>query len=249
MRIGELLLERGALARSEIDRAVEEQARSGRRLCSTLISRGALDFDVGAKALADQRGVPCALAKHLANRDASLAKADRAGARSLVVRAANRPHQRGHADRRRARPEPALASSLRHATGEDVMMVVTPATRLEHLIAATYGASDDDFEVELDSAVDLEVGHRPATEPPPPDVELLDPDSVRLALSDLDDSRVAKDPTQSGMFTMPTSSSQSALGIRAAARRSRRQSRSRRRARRSKSRARAKRRRRSRWRS
>jgi hypothetical protein len=216
MRIGELLLERGVLARAEIDRALEEQARNGRRLCSTLISRGALDFDVGAKALADQRGVPCALAKHLANREIALAKAiapelgrsscvlpiGRTSAGVLIVAVRD--------------PEPALASTLRRATGEDVMMVVTPATRLEHLIAAAYGAGDDDFEVELDSAVDLEVGKRPATEPPPPDVDMLDPDSVRLALSDLDDSRVSKDPTQSGMFTMPTSSSQSAIGIRAA---------------------------------
>jgi hypothetical protein len=31
----------------------------------------------------------------------------------------------------------------------------------------------------------------------------LDPDSVRLALTDLDDVRVAKDPTQSGQFALP----------------------------------------------
>jgi hypothetical protein len=108
-----------------------------------------------------------------------------------------------------------LHGTLRRATGEDVMMVVTPATRLEHLIAAAYGAGNDDFEVELDSAVDLELPS-PATEPPLPDVDLLDPDSVRLALSDLDDSRVAKDPTQSGMFTLQNSTAQSPVGIRAA---------------------------------
>ncbi len=215
MRIGELLLERGTLRAGDIDRALEEQTRDGRRLCSILISRGALEFDDGARALADQRGVPCALAKHLGNRDAGLAGTispelgrsacalpiGRTSAGTLIVAVRD--------------PDPALHTALRRAVGEDVLMVVTPATRLEHLIAAAYGASNDDFDVELDSAVDLEVG-RPATEPPMPDVDMLDPDSVRLALSDLDDSRVAKDPTQSGMFVMPNSGSQSAIGIRAA---------------------------------
>lgn len=216
MRIGELLLDRGALRRGEIDRALEEQSRDGRRLCSILISRGALDFDDGARALADQRGVPCALAKHLGNRDTGLAGAispelgrsacvlpiGRTSAGTLIVAVRD--------------PDPALQGTLRRVTGEDVMMVVTPATRLEHLIAAAYGAGHDDFDVELDSAVDLEVPQRPVTEPPLPDVDLLDPDSVRLALSDLDDSRVAKDPTQSGMFTLQNTTAQSPVGIRAA---------------------------------
>ena len=73
MRIGELLLERRALRPSELALALEEQARSGRRLCSLLISRGAIEFDDGARALGDQQGVPCALAKHLANRDPAVA--------------------------------------------------------------------------------------------------------------------------------------------------------------------------------
>ena len=49
MRIGELLLERGTLRPGDIDRALEEQTRDGRRLCSILISRGALEFDDGAQ--------------------------------------------------------------------------------------------------------------------------------------------------------------------------------------------------------
>jgi hypothetical protein len=216
MRIGELLLARGTLQRAEIDRALEEQSRDGRRLCSILISRGALDFDDGARALADQRGVPCALAKHLGHRDPALATAispelgrsacalpiGRTSAGTLIVAVRD--------------PDPALQSTLRRVSGEDVMMVVTPATRLEHLIAAAYGAGNDDFEVELDSAIELDIPG-PATEPPLPDVDMLDPDSVRLALSDLDDSRVSKDPTQSGMFTLQNTTSQSPVGIRAAA--------------------------------
>jgi len=216
MRIGELLSDRGALRPGEIERALEEQSRDGRRLCSILISRGALEFDDGARALADQRGVPCALAKHLGNRDTALAGTispelgrsacvlpiGRTSAGTLIVAVRD--------------PDPALQGTLRRATGEDVMMVVTPATRLEHLIAAAYGAGHDDFDVELDSAVDLDVP-QPAAEPPLPDVDLLDPDSVRLALSDLDDSRVAKDPTQSGMFTLQNTTPQSLVGIRAAA--------------------------------
>jgi hypothetical protein len=39
-----------------------------------------------------------------------------------------------------------------------------------------------------------------------PDMDALDPDSVRLALTDLDDARVDKDFTQSGQFTIPRAS-------------------------------------------
>jgi hypothetical protein len=72
MRIGELLVEQRKLRQSDLTRALAE-ATPGKRLCSILIKRGLVDYDDAARALGEQRGVPCALAKHLAGRDPKLA--------------------------------------------------------------------------------------------------------------------------------------------------------------------------------
>jgi type II secretion system (T2SS) protein E len=197
VRIGDLLLERRALSATELDLALDEQRRAGGRLCSLLISRGAIEFDDGARALADQLGVPCALAKHLAHRDptvahlipAELGRAScalplgRTSGGALIVAVRD--------------PAPALRSALEQAARIDVMMVVAPASRLEHLIAASYGATPhDEFDVEVESAVDLPIS---PGQPPLPDLAMLDPDSIRASLSSLDDERVAKDHSQSAM--------------------------------------------------
>jgi len=181
---------------SDLAAALDEQAREGRRLCSLLITRGVLDFDAGARALGDQLGVPCALSKHLANRDTSLAALipsdfgrasnalplGRTSGGALIVAARD--------------PAPALRTALERLVGA-ITLVVAPATQLEHLIAVSYGrAATEEFDIDVDSQVDLP----PLVPPPPPDVDMLDPDSMRLALSPLDDERVAKDPTQSGLL-------------------------------------------------
>lgn len=198
MRIGELLQAKGLVRASDLQAALDEQARAPQhRICSLLISRGALEFDDASRLLGEQRGYPCALAKHLVNRDveaADLLLADfgrashvlpigRTSGGALIVAARD--------------PNPALRGSLERLLKTDITLVIAPATRLEHLIAASYGAPDlAEFDIDLDSAVDL-----PAM-PPPPNVDLLDPDSVRLALSNLDDARVSKDPSQSGLLNL-----------------------------------------------
>ncbi|MEO8840322.1 MAG: hypothetical protein ABI591_32820 [Kofleriaceae bacterium] len=209
MRIGELLQGKGLVRASDLAAAVAEQARDGRRLCSILITRAALDFDDAARALGEQRGVPCALSKHLANRDASLASllpADfgrasnalpigRTSGGALIVAARD--------------PAPALRASLEKLLGRDLTLVIAPATRLELLIAAAYGApASDEFDVDVDSQVDL-----PPLLPPLPDVDMLDPDSMRMALSDLDDVRVAKDPTQSGLLQLGSVASAASIKL------------------------------------
>ena len=211
MRIGDLLQEKGLVRASDLAEAVEEQAREGRRLCSILIDRGSLDFDDGARALGEQRGVPCALSKHLANRDVALAgllTADfgrasnalpigRTSGGALIVAARD--------------PAPALRASLEKLLGADVTLVITPATRLQQLIATAYGVpASDEFDIDVDPQVDL-----PPLLPPLPDVDMLDPDSMRMALSDLDDARVAKDPTQSGLLQIGAMASSSSIKIQA----------------------------------
>lgn len=213
---------RAGLAPDEIGRALDEQARNGGRLCSLLISRGAIDFDIGAVALGDQRGVPCALAKHLANRD--VAAADLIPAelgRKFLALPIGRTSTGALAVAVRD-PDPAVRAALQAATGSEIALLITPATRLERLIAGIYGGSPEEFEVDLDSRVDVPslapiaasnplhstvstpapAAPAPAPALPPlPDVDLLNPDTLRYALSSLDDTRVAKDHEQaSGML-------------------------------------------------
>ncbi len=220
---------RAGLAPDEIGRALDEQARNGGRLCSLLISRGAIDFDIGAVALGDQRGAPCALAKHLANRD--VAAADLIPAelgRKFLALPIGRTSTGALAVAVRD-PDPAVRAALQATTGSEIALLITPATRLERLIAGIYGGSPEEFEVDLDSRVDVPSlapipasnplhstvsppasappAPAPTPAPPPPalpplpDVDLLNPDTLRYALSSLDDTRVAKDHDQaSGML-------------------------------------------------
>jgi len=202
MRIGELLVEQKKLRRSDLDRVVAEQ-KPDRRLCSLLIASGLVEFDDAARALGEQKGVPCALAKHLEGRDPELAKLipaelGRASCALPIGRTS-----RGSLIVCVRDPEPALLATLKTAAKTDVLMVIAPAQRLEHLIEAAYGASpDDELDVDFDSSGD--VAPPPAHAPPLPDMDALDPDSVRLALTDLDDARVDKDPSQSGQFSTQT---------------------------------------------
>ena len=193
MRIGELLLQR-KLRPSELAKALEEQATSKRRLTSLLIARGLIDFDDGSRALGDQKGVPCALAKHLANRDESLAKLfpEELGRASCALPIGRT--SKGVLIVCVRDPEPAVLAALQTAVRGEVLMVIAPATRLEHLIAAAYGANPaEEFDVDLGSSPNL---------PPLPDLESLDPASVRLSLTDLDDARVTKVPSKSGQHAV-----------------------------------------------
>ena len=197
MRIGELLVEQNKLRRSDLDRVIaEQQPGSGKRLVSILIARGLIEFDDGARALGEQKGVPCALSKHVAGRDPSVAQLIPA---TLARESCAMPLGRtsGGALIVACRdPQPALLKALEAAAKCEVLMVIAPAQRLESLIATEYGAAaHDEFDVDFSSSVEVA--------PPPPDMDALDPDSVRLALTDLDDVRVDKDWTQSGQFTLP----------------------------------------------
>jgi len=212
VRIGDLLLAKGLVRASDLARAVADQPASGKRLCSLLVAHGALEYDDAARALGEQRGFPCALAKHLANRDTSVislisAELGRVSHVLPIGRSSNGTLIVAARD-----PAPALRATLEKQLGA-VTLVITPATRLEQLISAAYGDSPhDEFDIDLDSAVDLDP--LPMS-PPQADVDMLDPDSIRMALSDLDDERVSKDPTQSGLLQINAMASASSGGFRA----------------------------------
>lgn len=234
MRIGELLVEQRKLRQSDLTRALTDKP-ADKRLCSYLITKGLVDFDDAARALGEQRRVACALSKHLAGRDPSLAKLIPAElGRSAWVLPIGRASN-GQLIICVRDPSPALLAQLEQATKAKVTMVVTPAARLEHLVRESYGdAPVDEFDIDFSSAVDdnpiananplarptpptLTAPTRPplpdmaalakptpiprqSSSPPMPDMAALDPESIRLALTDLDDDRVEKDPTQSGQL-------------------------------------------------
>jgi len=212
MRIGELLVEQRKLRQSDLTRALAEKP-SDKRLVSFLIARGLLEFDDASRALGEQKGVPCALTKHLAGRDPELAalipaELGRASCALPIGRTS-----RGAVIVCVRDPAPALLARLKQATKAEITMVIAPANRLEHLVLGAYGAApSDEFDVDFSTTG---MGDNP-TAPPPlakklaaiaqppappmPDMSALDPESVRLALTDLDDVRVDKDPGQSGQI-------------------------------------------------
>jgi hypothetical protein len=229
MRIGELLLEQRKLRASDLTRALAEKP-ADKRLCSFLIANGLVEFDDASRALGEQRGIACALSKHLAGRDPAMARAIPAefGRSSCALPIGKT--SKGSVIVCVRDPAPALQRALEQAIGGEVLMVIAPATRLEHLVADAYGTAPlDEFDIDFDIAVEaapppVHVPRRPLTttpqplprvvapharpdtpapRPPLPDMDALDPESIRLSLTDLDDVRVDKDPAQSGQ--LPTS--------------------------------------------
>lgn len=230
MRIGELLIEQRKLRPGDLQRALADKPGE-RRLVSFLIAKGLVDFDDASRALGEQKGVACALAKHLAGRDPALAKLIPAelGRGSCVLPIGR--SSKGAVIVCVRDPSPAVLASIKQAIRDDVLMVVAPAARLEHLVAEAYGkAGEDDFDIDVDGGLDLDATptpapvsrgpmptppqpfqriepprtyarpETPAPLPPMPDMDALDPESIRLSLTDLDDDRVEKDPTQSGQI-------------------------------------------------
>lgn len=233
MRIGELLIEQRKLRPGDLQRALADKPAE-RRLVSFLIAKGLVDFDDASRALGEQKGVACALAKHLAGRDPALARLIPAdlGRGSCVLPIGR--SSKGAVIVCVRDPSPALLATIQQAIRGDVLMVVAPAARLEHLVAEAYGKAggDDDFDIDVDGGLDLDATptptpapvsrgpmptppmpfprvepprtyarpDTPAALPPMPDMDALDPESIRLSLTDLDDARVEKDPTQSGQI-------------------------------------------------
>jgi hypothetical protein len=229
MRIGELLVGQRKLRPEDLTRALADKP-ADTRLVSYLIAKGLVDFDDASRALGVQKHVACALAKHLAGRDPALATLIPAdlGRKSCALPIGR--SSKGSVIVCVRDPSPALRHALEQAIRGDILIVIAPASRLEQLVAQTYGSPAAD-EVDFDIAIDLEpetqIPRRPLTTPPMPgaaiepptfrpytypravtpppmppmpDMDVLDPESIRLSLTDLDDVRVTKDPAQSGQI-------------------------------------------------
>ncbi len=139
MRIGELLLLKEKIDPWLLSHTLKEQASTGQRLVSLLVSRAQLDPDEGALMLSEQLGYPAAMQRHLERRDPDVLE--------LV------PHQLGSRwvvlPLFRARtgaivvvardPSPILSAALEHAMRDQVVLAVTPAVQLDRLVRAAYG--------------------------------------------------------------------------------------------------------------
>jgi hypothetical protein len=206
-RIGDILLAHGWVDPKVLERAVARPR--GQRLCSFLVDNDAVTADNAARALGEEHGVPAALERHLANREPALAKLipagvarehcvlpiGRSGARDLIVCARD--------------PKPSLRGLIETLTGERVVLAVALASRLEPLVADTYGVPTE-FDVDLTTGpiVSLDdeleglsgdaVTEEEVTEEKPAGEPLAALDS--LTLVELDDTRVSRDLSQSGVI-------------------------------------------------
>lgn len=153
MRVGELLLQRGWVSRESIARALAEQKRTKLRLCSQLIAHGALEQDKAAQALGELHHCAAAMKRHLEGRDetlASLITGDKAHALAaipigrtssgaLIVCARD--------------PSPVLQGKLAWMLGEEPVLAIAPAAKVEALIDSAY---------EIDIPIDVDEPPKPA---------------------------------------------------------------------------------------
>src|SRR5262245_10569062 len=138
MQIGQLLVEQRWVSAEALARRLAEQRLTGKRICSLLISRGLLDPDNAARALANQHNVPGVLQKHLEHRDPALARLlPPALARACFALPIGRTRNQELIVCVRD-PRPELRGIIASAVGGPVVIAVAPAHQLEQLIKSTY---------------------------------------------------------------------------------------------------------------
>jgi hypothetical protein len=219
MQIGQILVEQRWVEPDALARALAEQRPSGKRICSLLIARGLLDPDNAARALANQHNVPGVLQKHLENRDQALARLlPPAFARACFALPIGRTRNNELIVCVRD-PRPELRAIIASTVRGPVVIAVAPAHQLEQLLKSTYEAMPSPARP-ADASVDVDLSTRtiptlsdvvPAA--PPRELEEVEvdlhtrqiaiigdglSDLGSMTLVELDDVRVAKDPTQSG---------------------------------------------------
>ncbi len=203
-RIGDHLVRLGFVTWADVDDAL---GAKGTRLASTLVRRGKLSPDEASRALAEQHGVPAALAKHLAGRDVALApELPAALARELVALPLAISRGTGNLVVCVRDPSAATAARLSEALGKPVTLAVCVECALTPLIAETYPAEEvlkfedvEDVEDDPDAPNEFEVDMNSGLTHVPPGIGGGAYDVDTLQLVDLDDQGVAKDLSQIGI--------------------------------------------------
>lgn len=196
-RIGEILVGNGWIEPAVLERALAKQRELPHRLCSLLIAGGAIDVDQASRALGEQLGCAAVLQKHLDHRDhslvalipAELARAwwvlpiGRLGNGDLIVCARD--------------PRPSVLEALQAVLSDPIVLAVAPAAQVERLVAQSYGAPDEDFEVDMSTGPIASLDLDPLPDEHDPMASL-----GSLELVELDDHGVTRDPTQSGLLQL-----------------------------------------------
>ena len=195
-QIGQILIREGWVEPEALNRAEIEQRLTGMRLCSLLIARGQLDPDNAARALAEHFGVPGVLQRHLEHRDRTVAhKLPAHVARAHVALPLGRTRD-GQLIVCVKDPDDATRAAITAAIEEPVLIAIAPQRQLEQLVAQVYPEHDADGVPLDDTSVEIELDTQP--------IALVSEDDLRaygvLSLAPLDDARVARDPTQSGVL-------------------------------------------------
>jgi type II secretion system (T2SS) protein E len=208
VRVGEILLEHNWVDEWALARALRDQPRLGERLCSILVERGQLDPDHAALALAEQHEVAAVLQRHLDNRDPALAKLlPPAIARAHVALPIGRLPN-GDLVVCARDPSPEATRAIANAIGSPVVIAVAAACQLEQLVDGTYRdaapAPEPITDGVVEGGIDIDMNTGPITMPHDQSVarpsgratEIPYNDLGALTLVELDDHRVARDPTQ-----------------------------------------------------
>ena len=154
MRIGELLQQRGWVGKEALASAIAAQSGTSLRLCSLLVTRGAITFDQASRALGEQLGCAALLHKHLEHRDRGVERQipesfartrhvlpiGHLGDGALIVCARD--------------PSAELHAELARIVNASVVLAVAPAHPLEQQIAVAYPGAVD---IELDIAIEAPV--------------------------------------------------------------------------------------------
>jgi hypothetical protein len=198
VRLGELLLADGLIAPDELERAIAQHRASGVRLGASLYLSGRVTADAIARALARQHGVPAALVRHLDGRDPTLTGRipGELARRTMALPVALSKGQAGDAApalvvcMRDPGDAAAVAAITRAAGGKVIPAVACEAVLAAH-VARAYPAGQDDEGDSVDVVFDEISGTYSAP---------LDAGDPLLMLVSLDDTRVAKDFTQTGLI-------------------------------------------------
>ncbi len=198
-RIGEILVEHGWVESAVLDRALVKQREFPRRLCSLLIAGGVLDVDHASRALGEQHGVPAVLQKHLDHRDRELAALIPAEiARAWFVLPIGRMGN-GDVIVCARDPGPEVRAALAAVLTDTIVLAVAPASQVEMLVAETYGAAEQDFDVDLGTGPVMSLGLE--LEPMATDAEADPMGGIgNFQLVELDDQGVTRDLTQGAMI-------------------------------------------------
>ena len=188
MRIGDILLAHDWVPWEALVLALEDQGKSGVRLCSLLVSRGVLDFDHASLALGEQHGMPAVMKRHLVGRDRNVAALlPAATGRRLFALPIGRQAS-GKLIVAVRDPWPALRAALAKAIGEDVVLALAPAKYLERIVEQTYIDVPIDVEEE-DTGVEVDVETEELD-----DTALMFDDADRDPGTSFDDIRVEIEP-------------------------------------------------------